>query len=362
MDMTGITPQSLAQLNDRSRDIFRCLVESYLESGEPVGSLNLSRSRNISLSPASIRNVMADLEQAGLIYAPHTSAGRLPTEAGLRLFVDAILEIGDLSAEERGRIHAELRASGNKKPIENVLNEASSLLSGLSQGAGIVLASKRDAKLKHIEFVPLDAVRALVVLVTEDGAVENRIIDLPLGLPPSALTEAGNFLNSFLRGQNLDEARMIIEKNLKEHRAALDTLTAKLVEQGLASLSEAPDGQSKLLIVHGHANLLQNVSAMNDLERVRLLFEDLERGEDIIALLNAAKTAEGVRIFIGSENKLFSLSGSSVIAAPFRNENQKIIGVLGIIGPTRLNYGRIVPMVDYTAKLVSQLIGQQIPS
>jgi heat-inducible transcriptional repressor len=360
--MAQTTPYSLTQLNDRSKDIFRCLVESYLDSGEPVGSRNLSRASALSLSPASIRNVMADLEQAGLIYAPHTSAGRLPTEAGLRLFVDAILEIGDLGAEERSHIDAELHASGNHKPIESVLNEASSLLSGLSHGAGIVLAGKRDVKLKHIEFVALDLMRALVVLVTEDGAVENRIVDLPAGLPPSALIEATNFLNNFLRGHSLAEARIAIEKNLKERNAALDDLTAKLVKQGLASLSEAPDGGSKLLIVHGRANLLQNLSAMDDLERVRLLFEDLEKEKDIIELLNAAEIAEGVRIFIGSENKLFSLSGSSVIAAPFRDENQTIIGVLGIIGPTRLNYGRIVPMVDYTAKLVSRLMGSQIPS
>jgi heat-inducible transcriptional repressor len=360
--MAQTAPYNLTQLNDRSKDIFRCLVESYLESGEPVGSRNLSRFSNISLSPASIRNVMADLEGAGLIYAPHTSAGRLPTDAGLRLFVDAILEIGDLSNEERARIDAELHASANPKPVESVLNEASSLLSGLSKGASIVLAGKRDAKLKHIEFVPLDSARALVVLVTEDGAVENRVVDLPPGLPPSALTEATNFLNFFLRGHSLAEARVAIEQSLRERRATLDTLTAKLVEQGLASLSEDPDGQSKLLIVHGRANLLQNLSAMDDLERVRLLFEDLEKEKDIVDLLQAAEIAEGVRIFIGSENKLFSLSGSSVIAAPFRDENQTIIGVLGIIGPTRLNYGRIVPMVDYTAKLVSRLIGNQIPS
>lgn len=350
------TPEGLSQLNERSKDIFRCLVESYLESGDPVGSRNLSRLSGISLSPASIRNVMAELEQAGLIYAPHTSAGRLPTEAGLRLFVDGILEIGDLSKEERARIDVELRASNNPKPIDTVLNEASSLLSGLSKGAGIVLAGKRDVKLKHVEFVALDPLRALVVLVTEDGAVENRIIDLPAGLPSSALVEASNFLNSLLRGKTLPEVRTKIEQNLKERRTALDALTAKLVKQGLASLSEAPDGQSKLLIVHGMANLLHNVSASEDLERVRLLFEDLEKEKDIIDLLNAAENAEGVRIFIGSENKLFSLSGSSVVAAPFRDENQKIIGVLGIIGPTRLNYARIVPMVDYTAKLVSRLI------
>lgn len=351
------TPDSLSQLSDRSREIFRHLVEAYLEGGEPVGSRNLSKTTKLALSPASIRNVMSDLEEAGLIYSPHTSAGRLPTQAGLRLFVDAILEIGDVTTQERNHIDAELRASHSGKSYETILNEASSLLSGLTQGAGIVLTNKRDAKLKHIEFVSLEAGKALVVLVTADGAVENRVVMLPAGLPSSALIEAGNFLNTFLRGKTLNEARAHLNKNFSARRTELDTLTAKLVSQGLASLSEAPDGQSKLLIVHGRANLLHNVAAMDDLERVRLLFEDLEREKDIINLLDASEIAEGVRIFIGSENKLFSLSGSSVITAPFHDENQKIIGVLGIIGPTRLNYGRIVPMVDYTARLVSRLIG-----
>lgn len=354
--MRHVTPDSLSYLNNRSRDIFARLVETYLDSGDPVGSRNLSLINGVSLSPASIRNVMSDLEQAGLIYAPHTSAGRLPTEAGLRLFVDAILEIGDVTREERGLIDAELKTSGTGKSFEGILNEASSLLSNLTKNAGVVLTSKRDAKLKHIEFVSLDEGRALVVLVTEDGNVENRVVNIARGLPSSALVEATNFLNTFLRGQTLSEASAKLQARLAERRTEIDELTAKLVAQGLASLSEAPDGQSKLLIVHGRANLLQNVAAMDDLERVKLLFEDLEREKDIIDLLNAAETAEGVRIFIGSENKLFSLSGSSVIAAPFRDEAQKIIGVLGIIGPTRLNYARIVPMVDYTARLVSRML------
>lgn len=302
---------------------------------------------------------MADLEQTGLIYAPHTSAGRLPTEAGLRLFVDAILEIGDLSLQEQNHIKSELRASGSGKTVEGVLNDASALLSGLSRGAGIVLAGKIDARLKHVEFVPLELERALLVLVSEDGVIENRVVTLPPGLPASALSEATNFLNAHIRGRSLSEARRDLQKRLQAHSSKIDALTAKLVAQGLASLSEDPDGQSKLLIVHGRANLLQNVSAMDDLERVRLLFEDLEREKDIIDLLDASEIAEGVRIFIGSENKLFSLSGSSVIAAPFRDGRQKIVGVLGIIGPTRLNYGRIVPMVDYTARLVSRLIAAE---
>ena len=349
---------TLSQLTDRSREIFSRLVESYLGSGEPVGSRNLALAANLNLSPASIRSVMADLEDAGLIYAPHTSAGRMPTQAGLRLFVDAILEIGDVSTSERAHIDAELAASQVKKNYDGILNEASSLLSGLTRGAGVVLAAKHNATLKHIEFVSLDALRALVVLVLEDGTVENRVIALQGGTPPSALNEAGNFLNSFVAGKTLSEASAALKARLADRRVALDTLTARLVDEGFASLSATPDGKSKLLIVHGRANLLQDVAATQDIERVRLLFEDLEKEKDIIDLLGAAENAEGVRIFIGSENKLFSLSGSSVIAAPFRDANQTIIGVLGIIGPTRLNYARVVPMVDYTAKLVSTLLAK----
>jgi heat-inducible transcriptional repressor len=360
--MANDTPRStihpdLAQLDARSRDIFRAIVESYLATGDPVGSRNLSRVIPISLAPASIRNVMQDLESLGLIYAPHTSAGRLPTETGLRLFVDGILEIGDLTETDRSRIEAQVTASGSGKTLEGVLNEASALLSGLSRGAGVVVTSKADARLKHIEFVRLEADRALVVLVSEDGAVENRVVALPAGLPASAMIEAANWLNAHVRGRTLDEARREMERLREERQREVDELTSKVVEAGLASFAADPNGQSPLLIVHGRANLLDNVSAATDLERIRMLFDDLERKNDIIQLLGAAEVADGVRIFIGSENKLFSLSGSSLIAAPFRDRQQKIVGVLGVIGPTRLNYARIVPMVDYTAKVVSRLIG-----
>jgi heat-inducible transcriptional repressor len=345
----------LSALNERSREIFRRIVESYLATGEPVGSRNLSRVIPMTLSPASIRNVMSDLEALGLVYAPHTSAGRLPTELGLRLFVDGVLEFGDLGEDERARIEAQVKASGSGKTLEGVLTEASSLLSGLSRGAGVVVSAKANPRLKHIEFVRLEAERALVVLVSEDGAVENRVLDLPAGLPASALVEAGNWLNAHVRGRTLEEARAELERVSAERRRELDALTAKVVDAGLARFAGPDDGQ--MLIVHGRANLLDNLSAAEDLERIRMLFEDLERKKDIIQLLGAAEQGDGVRIFIGSENKLFSLSGSSIVAAPFRDASQKVVGVLGVIGPTRLNYARIVPMVDYTAKVVGKLIG-----
>ena len=345
---------ALIDLNERSREIFRRIVESYLATGEPVGSRNLSRIIPIALSPASIRNVMADLEGSGLIYAPHTSAGRLPTESGLRFFVDALMEVGDLSSEDRGRIEAQVRASGQQKTTESLLTEASSLLSGLSRGAGVVVTSKAGSPLKHIEFVRIEKTRALAVLVSEDGSIENRIVDLPAGLPASALVEASNYLSDRIRGKTIADLKGEIESARVDAERELDGLTAGLVATGLASWAGGAD--SRQLIVRGQSNLLDDLKAVEDLERIRLLFDDLETKKDVIDLLARAETGEGVRIYIGSENKLFSLSGSSLIAAPFRDQNQKIVGVLGVIGPTRQNYARVIPMVDYTAKVVSKLL------
>jgi heat-inducible transcriptional repressor len=309
----------------------------------------------MQLSAASVRNVMSDLEALGLIYAPHTSAGRLPTDLGLRFFVDALLEIGDVTQEDRGRIEAQVRAAGRTHSFEDILTEASQLLSGLSQGAGVVVASKASKRLKHIEFVRLDPTQALVILVGEDGLVENRILALPIGLPASALTEAANYLNARLKGRTLAELRREVESSRQGMEGELDQLTARLVDAGLASWGGSGSDVQQL-IVRGQANLLQDLTAIEDLDRIRLLFADLETQKDVIDLLSRAELADGVRIFIGSENQRFSLSGSSMIAAPFRDGTQKIIGVLGVIGPTRLNYGRIVPMVDYTARVVSRLL------
>ena len=353
----AVNQLGLAQLNERSREIFRQIVESYLATGEPVGSRNLSRILPMTLSPASVRNVMSDLEQLGLVYAPHTSAGRLPTEMGLRFFVDALMQIGDLSEGDREAIEAQVAASGQSKSVEAVLTEASGLLSGLSRAAGVVLTAKSNPRLKHIEFVQLEPRRALVVLVGEDGQVENRVLNIPVGLPPSALTEAANFVNARIRGRTLEEVKAEIETKLKEGQAELDALTQKIVAAGLASWSGGESDERKL-IVRGQAHLLDDLKALDDLERVRLLFDDLETRREVIDLLGRAQQAEGVRVFIGSENKLFSLSGSSTIVAPYHDASGHIVGVLGVIGPTRLNYARIVPMVDYTAKVVSKLLGR----
>jgi heat-inducible transcriptional repressor len=346
---------ALALLNDRSREIFKRIVDSYLATGEPVGSRNLSRILPMQLSPASVRNVMQDLEELGLVYAPHTSAGRMPTHLGLRFFVDALLEIGDLSVDERGRIETQMKAASQGQTLDGVLSEATSLLSGLSRGAGVVVTSKENIRLKHIEFVRLDPERALAVLVSEDGSIENRIVVTPSGLPASALVEATNYLNARIRGRTLAEVRAEIEAARTAAEAELDQLTARLVDSGLASWAGL-HGESQQLIVRGQANLLDDLTAIEDLERIRLLFAALETKKDVIDLLSRAEIGEGVRIFIGAENKLFSLSGSSMIAAPFRDGKQQIVGVIGVIGPTRLNYARIVPMVDYTARVVSRLV------
>jgi heat-inducible transcriptional repressor len=349
-------PPHAASLDQRTREIFRLIVESYLNEGEPVGSRNLSRILPVSLSPATIRNVMSDLEALGLIYAPHISAGRMPTQTGLRFFVDGFMEVGGLGEDERKLIDAKIRASGEQKPVEQLLTEASELLSGMSRGAGLVLATKNETPLKHIEFVRLDPMRALAVLVSQSGDVENRVVDLPAGITASQLIEASNFLNAHIAGRTLAEARTEITRHLKETKQLLDSVSAGLVEKGLAVWSGSEAGEPAQLIVRGRANLLDGVSQGEDLERLKLLFDDLETKQGMLQLLDMAEAGSGVRIFIGSENRLFSLSGSSVVVAPFRDSSERVVGAVGVIGPTRLNYGRIVPMVDYTAQLVSKLV------
>lgn len=343
----------IGELNERSREIFRHVVDAYVETGEPIGSRTLSRRLSSNLSPATIRNVMADLEEAGLLFAPHTSAGRLPTEYGLRLFVSGLLEIGALGPDEREQIDLRCRAAG--RSLEQMLSEATTMLSGLSHCAGLVLAPKTESALKHIEFVNLGPGRALVVMVTEAGVVENRLIEVPPGLPLSALQEATNYLSARLAGRTLEEAREAVLEELESRRAQLDELSARVVQEGLATWSGTKSDGA--LIVRGQANLLQDVHAIEDLERIRHLFDALETREQMLRLLDLVTTAEGVQIFIGSENKLFSSAGCSLIVAPYQNSREEIVGAIGVIGPTRINYARIIPLVDYTAKVIGRLIG-----
>jgi heat-inducible transcriptional repressor len=348
-----IAPSPINELNERSREIFRLIVDGYVATGEPVGSRTVSRLLTQNLSPATIRNVMADLEEAGLLYAPHTSAGRLPTEAGLRLFVNGLLEIGRLAEDERRSIESICSARGMSLP--QALEDAISALSGLSHCAGVVVAPKQDRPLKHIEFLHLGPGRALVVLVTEDGLVENRVIEVPLGLPPASLVSAGNYLSARLIGRTIEEARDEIQREIDSHQAQLDALTSKLVSAGLASW--AGDRNGSALIVRGQANLLDDVTALGDLERLRSLFEMLETRETMLRLLDASKQGEGVQIFIGADNRLFGVTGCAMLIAPYQNSRQQVVGAIGVIGPTRINYARIIPMVDYTAKVIGRLIG-----
>lgn len=350
---------AISGLSERAREIFRAIVDSYLEHGEPVGSRTLSQRLMSPLSAATIRNVMADLEDMGLLSAPHLSAGRLPTEMGLRLFVDGLLQVGELGETERREIEA--RVAGTGRSLEDLLTSTITTLSGLSHCAGLVATPRLDRKLKHVELVAAGAGQALVVMVTEDGAVENRLIHAPIGLPVSALIEASNYLNARIRGLTLSDARVRVHDELAARRSELDVLTARLVEDGIASWSSnsAPgsnSGAARALIVRGQARLLDDVTANEDLERIRLLFDELERKEGVLSLLDLVESAEGVRIFIGSESKLFSLSGSSVVVSPYRGEGGRIVGAIGVIGPTRINYARIIPMVDYTARLLGRAL------
>lgn len=342
---------SLKDLDERARDIFRRVVENYLVTGEPTGSRTISRG-GVALSPASIRNTMQDLAQLGLLNSPHTSAGRVPTHAGLRLFVDGLLELGDLTREERAAIDAQLSAKG--RSYEAVMGQASSLLSGLAGGAGVVVSPSRDAGVKHVEFVHLGD-QALVVMVFEDGQVENRLMPLSPGITPSALTEATNFLGARLKGRTLAEARAEMKAELDAARQELDEAAARLVEEGFAAWSQG-DTADRALIVRGRSRLLEDPTAAADLERVRLLFDDLEQKEQLIGLLRGVGEAQGVRIFIGAESRLFSLSGSAVIAAPYMTGDQRVLGAIGVIGPARLNYARVIPLVDYTAKVMGRLL------
>jgi heat-inducible transcriptional repressor len=340
-------------LDSRASIVLREIVEQYVETGEPVGSRTLSRRLPMNLSPATIRNVMADLTDAGLVFSPHTSAGRLPTELGLRLFVDGLLQFGELTEEERESITAKLAIAG--RSLEDTLAEASSMLSGLSAAAGIVLAPKSEGPLRHIEFVPLGPGRALVILVNAEGQVENRVIETPPGLPPSALQQAGNFLNARLASRGLAELRTLVAAEMAANRTQLDALAALVVEAGLATWSS--EGRTGSLIVRGQARLLADVTQIERLAAIQHLFERLETQETMLKLLELAEGSQGVRIFIGAESGLFGDSGVSMVVAPTRNGANRIVGAIGVIGPTRINYGRIIPVVDYTARVIGRLLG-----
>ncbi|MDE1466720.1 heat-inducible transcriptional repressor HrcA [Aurantiacibacter sp. D1-12] len=342
----------IAELTDRARDIFRLVVEDYLASGQPVGSKALAQTGGVNLSPASIRSVLSELEQLGLLAAPHTSAGRMPTNSGLRMFVDGIMQVAEPTAQERAAIEKQLAEPG---PIEAALEKTSSILSDISGAAGMVMVPKREAKLAQMRLVTLDATRALAVLVDEDGHVENRVLDLGAQASPTNLEQAGNYISAHLAGRTLADAAQAMRQEISSGKSALDEASASLVEAGIAVWSE-DSAKRPVLIVRGQANLLDE-AALGDIERVRSLIDDLENKQSVAELLDSAREAGSARIFIGSENRLFSLSGSSVIASPYRDRDGKVVGVLGVIGPTRLNYARVVPIVDFTAQSLGKRLG-----
>ena len=348
--------QLLLEMNDRSREVFRRVVESFLENGDPVGSRTLTRDMSENVSAATIRNVMQDLEYLGLLESPHVSAGRIPTQQGLRMFVDGLLEIGDLEKMDRAMIDATVKS--NTEGVSDMLDKVGSALSGVTKGASLVLAPKREAPVKHIEFVSLGQDRALVVLVFADGHVENRVFTPPAGQTPSSMREAANFLNALIEGKTLSDIRTDIAREISSRRQEIDSLAHQLVESGLAVWDGEAESYERL-IVRGRSNLLESNAEEEDLDKIKNLFDDLERKRDIAEFLELTDEGEGVRIFIGSENKLFSLSGSSLVVSPYMNSDRKIVGAVGIIGPTRLNYGRIVPIVDYTAQLVGKVIADK---
>ncbi len=344
----------LSTLDARAREIFREIVEAYLTTGEPVGSRTLSRLGGMGLSAASIRNTMADLVSMGLLQAPHAMAGRMPTQAGLRFFVDSLLQLGEVAEEEKREIDARIASAGSNP--QDVLGAASELLSGLAGGAGLVVTPERDAPVRHAEIVSIGPGQALLVLVFEDNQIENRILNTTADLPQSALTEAANYLNARFKGKTRAEARAAAGEALAQDRAALDEATAKLVENGLVEWSGEDPTHGRSLIVRGRGNLLRDQRAIADLERAQRLFDDLEKTRELIQVLDLAKAGDAVRVFIGSENPLFSLSGSSLIVAPYMNAERRVVGALGVIGPTRLNYARVIPVVDYTARIVGKVL------
>ena len=351
-----MTDASVKGLTPRSLEIFHELVTAYLEDGLPVGSSRLAKSGKLDISPASIRSKMSDLEDAGLLFAPHTSSGRVPTETGLRMFVDGLMEFNrNIPIEQRQSIDNECAARGIS--FNQLLDKTSKTLSGLSNCASLVLSPSSEAELQHFEFVPVGLKRALAILVRSDGQVENRLIDLPLGVPASAMTRAANYMNAKLRNNNMAKAAQLIRSEIAAHKAELDELSTKLVEQGLGIWSNGTGGDDSALILRGQANLLDDLQLADGLSEIKVLFDALEARENALRLLDATREGDGVKIFIGAENKLFASTGCSLVIAPYKNANQSIIGAIGVIGPRHMNYARIIPMVDYTSKAIDRVLG-----
>lgn len=347
----------MLDLDKRAQDIFHHIVTQYLHHGDPVGSRTLSKLLDEQISAATIRNVMADLADLGLLHSPHISAGRVPTADGLRLFVKGMLEIDDVSPEDKNILET-LGKDNKHLSAHKMVDQVAEKIAGLSQYAGFVFAPNSNSGLKHIEFVPFAPGKALVILVTQEGVVENRLIDIPNDITPSMLSEAGNFMSQRLAGKNLDQAYQELDKNINERKTQLNELSQKIIDSGMAFWSQINEEESGYLILKGQSQLLDNIQTRADIEQIQHLFSSLERDQALLKLLNFAKDGEGVQLFIGSENEYFSLSGWSLVLSPYQSNDGRMIGAIGLIGPINMNYARVIPVVNYTAKLVSDIFAK----
>lgn len=342
--------------NDRSQHVLRRLIDIYLESGEPVGSRTLAKLSGLGVSAATVRNIMSDLEDMGLLYSPHISSGRLPTNSGLKLFVDALLEVKKTKNDEINQIH---RVFDDRGDLRYLLDKACQKLSGITRLAGLVVAPKIDSNIKHIEFVRIAPCQALAILVTEDGLVENRLVSIPKDVNPSVLIEASNFIRTHFSGKSLKQIRKTVSTQVEQHRNELSKLTNKLINIGVGSTSGDTE-ESEIFIIHGHSEMLEDAEVKSDLVRMREIFKLLEKRKNTRKLLEQTESGKGVQVFIGAENSLFSLSGCSAIIAPISSNitdtEHKILGAIGVVGPSHMNYGKIVPLVDFTAHIISQYL------
>ena len=340
------------ELSDRSKQIFISVVETYLETGSPSGSETILKKGGIDLSSSSIRLILANLQKAGLLFAPHTSAGRLPTDKGMRLFVDGLLEFGRLTKDEQENIKQQCLSKGAS--FQEVLNEASKMISGLSNHAGIVVAPKYQNDIKHIEFIRLNQNQVMSIIASTTGQVENRIFDDTGNYSDNILREISNFLNSKYVNKSIGEIKNSIQLDLKNSKGRLEILSKNLVQKGILEL--IPNSENPYIFFHGQSSLLEDEIISNDLDEIRKLFDEIENKTSFVDILENTYSAKGVQIFIGSQNFLFKHSGLSMVMAPYKNKDQKIIGAIGVVGPTRLNYAKIVPLVDYTSKIIGKVL------
>ena len=340
------------ELSHRSKQIFKSVVETYLETGSPSGSETILKKGLIDLSSSSIRSILAELQKEGFLYAPHTSSGRLPTDKGMRLFVDGLLEFGRLSKNEQENIKQQCVSKGAS--FQDVLEEASKLISGLSNHAGIVVAPKFQNKIKHIEFIRLNNSQVMSIIASINGQIENRIINEKGLYSDNTLKEISNYLNSKYTNKNIDEIKKNIKDDIKNSKGRLEVLSKNLVKKGILELE--PNTENPYIFLHGQSSLLGDEIISKDLDQIRKLFDEIENKNTFVNILENTNAAKGVQIFIGSQNFLFKHSGLSMVMAPYKNKAQEIIGAIGVVGPTRLNYSRIVPLVDYTSKIIGKVL------